>query len=53
MSEYTPNEALAELLMETRACRRKLGAIAGWIALMGICLLIAIAFSACNVLLSI
>jgi len=44
----TPDEALAELLAELRRCRHKLGAIAGWVAFMGLVLLLSIGLSMCS-----
>ena len=47
-TEFTPEEALAELLAEVRKCRHKLGAIAGWVAFMGLVLLLSIGLSMCS-----
>ena len=47
-TEFTPEEALAELLTEVRRCRHKLGAIAGWVAFMGLVLLLSIGLSMCS-----
>ena len=52
-TEFTPEEALAELLTEVRRCRHKLGAIAGWVAFMGLVLLLSIGLSMCNAVLSV
>jgi predicted anti-sigma-YlaC factor YlaD len=51
-ADLTPDETLAALLAEVQRCRHKLGAIAGWIAFMGLVLLLSIVLTMCNAALS-
>ena len=46
--DLTPNEAMAEALMELRGIHQRLSAIQSWVAFLGIALLIAIVLAACN-----
>jgi len=53
--EVTQDEELlqyqTDVLDELCQCRRKLGAIAGWVAFMGIVLLLGIGLTMCNAVL--
>jgi len=50
VQRYTPEQALADLVMEVRAIHKDIRAIRQWVAFGGLVLLISVVLAACNAL---